>query len=235
MCNYKRCLYIGRSVQAIGTMNTSDRVGDRYNRGYGHVSARGQTKVWASSNHAVPVHRTCGRETLCQIFGSCLSDGNCAERTFVVWKFMWEIPYWWIRRIEGSISIFGSSAYFVVYICATFSHILSSSWIFLIVGYLFLHSHFYISDISDVPDWGGVFGMQPGTPWDARIFDKMVTIYKQIPPIGLHKVGVTRNRPLLHKHRSSSTTSSKASTTEHLPQFWLIGYISIVSNYSSLK
>ena len=33
------------------------------------------------------------------------------------------------------------------------------------------------------------------------------------------KVGVTRNRPLLHKHRSSSTTSSKASTTEHLPQF----------------
>jgi len=45
MSNYKRCLYIGRSVQAIGTMNTSDRVGDRYNRGCGHVSARGQTKV----------------------------------------------------------------------------------------------------------------------------------------------------------------------------------------------
>jgi len=30
MRNYKRFLYIGRSVQAIGTMNTSDRVGDRF-------------------------------------------------------------------------------------------------------------------------------------------------------------------------------------------------------------
>ena len=59
-------------------------------------------------------------------FVDCLSGGSCAERTFVVWTFTWEMPYWWIRRIEGSIALFGLSAYLVVYPFRHISRFLAS-------------------------------------------------------------------------------------------------------------
>jgi len=73
-------------------------------------------------------------------------------------------------------SIFGSSTYFVVYIFRASCHIFSLSYFlnFRDIWLPFSSSfHFHISDISDVPDWGGVLGMQSGTPRHTRIFDKM--------------------------------------------------------------